>query len=191
MNEKEALVLVKKILPLKRYEHTLRVVAEAEKLAKQYGADLSKARLAAILHDYAKYRPVEEMRETVKKFPELPQDLLHCSGEILHAFVGAIYVQEEQGIVDEDILGAIQYHTTGRANMSTLEKIIFLADYIEPGRKFSGLKKAQALAKEDLDAACLFALKNSIQYLLDENLSIYPYTIEAYNDFLKIRKGRL
>lgn len=191
MNEKEAIAIVEKTLPIKRFEHTLRVVDESEKLAKHYGVDVSKARMAAVLHDYAKYRSMDEMRETVKEVPDLPEDLLHCSGEILHAFVGAVYVKEELGISDKDILSAIQYHTTGRAKMSKLEKIIFLADYIEPGRKFPGLKKAQELAQEDLDEACLFALKNSIQYLLSEDLSIYRYTIEAYNDFIKITKGRL
>src|SRR5690554_6514496 len=104
MSENDALKMIEKVLPLKRYEHTLRVVEEAEDLAKLYQVNVSKARLAAILHDYAKYRPIEEMKETVKKVSELPGELLDSSGEILHAFVGAYYVKTEQGVLDEEIL---------------------------------------------------------------------------------------
>lgn len=191
MNEKEAIAIIKDVLPVKRFEHTLRVVEEAEQLARRYDADPSKARLAAIFHDYAKYRPVEEMRETVKEIQDLPQDLLHCGEAILHAYVGAVYVKEELGILDEEILSAIRYHTTGRANMTKLEKIVFLADFIEPARKFPGVEKVREVAKEDLDMACLLSLKNNIRYLLECHLSVYRSTMEAYNDFLKITQGRL
>lgn len=191
MNEEKAIAIVKDTLPLKRFEHTMRVVDVAEKLAKQYDVDVAKARLAAILHDYAKYRPIEEMQETVKMVDELPKDLLEAGGEILHAFVGAYYVKSELRIDDEDILLAIRYHTTGRDNMTKLEKVVFLADYIEPMRSFPGVETVREKAAKNLDQACLQALKNMITFLVGKNAFVYKDTFDAYNYFVKITSRRV
>lgn len=191
MYEEEAIRLIEKVLPRKRYEHTLRVVKEAQILAERYHVDVDKARLASVLHDYAKYRPIEEMRKTVQQVPELPEDLLDCSGEILHAFVGAYYVKKEVGIQDEDILSAIRFHTTGRGNMTDLEKVVFLADFIEPMRSFPQLDKVREKALTSLDLACLAALKINVTYLVGKNAFIYKDTFEAYNYFVKITSGRV
>lgn len=189
MNEEQAFKVVRHALKPRRFEHTERVVMEATKLVGKYGGDLQKIRLAAILHDYAKYRSSLEMRETVIKSKNLSLDLLEYGDELLHSFVGAVYIKEELGVNDDVILSAIRYHTTGRAGMTKEEKIVFLADYIEPGRTFPQAKVTSELAEIDLDLACLESLKNTINYLSQKSLAIYPDTFEAYNDLvIKLKK---
>ena len=189
MKREQALAIIKEHLPEHRYIHTLGVCKTARWLAKTYGASVEKAELAAIFHDYAKYRPEEEMRAIIIR-EKLPQDLLHFHPELWHAPVGAYLVREEQGITDEDILNAIKYHTTGRAHMTLLEKIIYLADYIEPNRKsFPGLEEVRKLAKEDLDRAVFQCTANTIQYLIEKQVPVYPDTIHTYNSFLLIEEG--
>lgn len=184
MNRDEALKLVKPHLTDHRYEHTLGVTETAVELAEKYGADKEKTEIAAIFHDYAKFRPKEEMRQVVVDH-DLPKDLLEYSTELLHAPVGAILVRDEIGITDEDILGAITHHTSGRPNMTLIEKCVFLADYIEPGRKFPGVKEVRELASENLDAAIIQSLKNTVNFLMKKNQPVYPATFHTYNYLVK------
>ncbi|MQR95497.1 bis(5'-nucleosyl)-tetraphosphatase (symmetrical) YqeK [Fictibacillus phosphorivorans] len=184
MERNKALEIVKKQLTEHRYIHTLGVEEASLVLAKKYGVDLKKAEIAAIFHDYAKFRPKEEMREIVRS-ERLSQDLLHYGNEVLHAPVGAYLVKKEVGITDEDILRAIYYHTTGNGAMTLLEKVIFLADYIEPNRNFPGVESVREMAENDLDQACLMAVRNTITFLMKQNQKIYPLTFEAYNGLLQ------
>ncbi|HSU79957.1 MAG TPA: bis(5'-nucleosyl)-tetraphosphatase (symmetrical) YqeK [Candidatus Angelobacter sp.] len=175
---------VEGLLPEKRFQHTLRVAETAKRLAVTYGSDPEKAEIAALLHDLAKYFDLEKMKDSVTAHSEIPKDLLHFHPELWHAPVGAAYARENLEVLDQDILNAITYHTTGRAEMSLLEKIIFLADYIEPGRHFPGVEEVRELAKTDLDKAIAKALKNTIDFLLSRSQLIYPETIHAYNAFI-------
>jgi len=184
MNREEALALVKPQLKQERYEHTVRVMETAIQLAQTYGVDEEKAELAAIFHDYAKYRPLEEMRRWIES-TYLPKDLLHYHHELWHGPVGALLVEREIGINDREILDAIHYHTTGRAHMTQLDKVIFLADYIEPGRKFPGLEDVRQNSWEDLDYGCWMASKNTVFFLMSKSQPIYPETFHAYNAFTK------
>lgn len=188
MERHEALEIVKKQLTEHRYQHTIGVMETAVELAKRYGADEKKAELAAIFHDYAKFRPKEEMKQIILE-QNMPNDLLSYNTELWHAPVGAYLVQTEVGIQDEDILKAIRYHTSGRADMTLLEKIVYVADYIEPGRIFQGVEEVRALAQQDLDQALLQALKNTVQFLLKKNQPIYPDTIHTYNALIMKKKG--
>ncbi|MET3699315.1 predicted HD superfamily hydrolase involved in NAD metabolism [Bacillus oleivorans] len=183
MEREKALNVVKKQLKEERYIHTLGVVETAIKLAERYQVNPLEAELAAIFHDYAKYRPREEMRSIMIQ-EKMPDTLLQFHHELWHAPVGAYLVKTEVGIENERILDAIRSHTTGRPGMAELEKIIFLADYIEPGRSFPGVEEARKLAEENLDQAVLFALKNTIQFLLNKRQPIYPDTFHTYNYFL-------
>lgn len=187
MDRNEALRIVKGQLPERRFKHTVGVMETAVALAKLYGADEKKAELAAIFHDYAKYRSREEMEKVILE-ENLPRDLLEHNIELWHAPVGAVLVEKETGISDEDILNSIRYHTTGRAGMTLLEKIIFLADYIEPGRNFPGVDEVRALARENLDFAMIKALANTISFLLEKRQLIYPDTIHTYNDLINKRR---
>lgn len=181
MDRNQALQLIKRHLPERRYIHTLGVTDTAVMLAKQYGADEQKAELAGIFHDYAKYRPKEEMVSIIRS-EKMPQDLLLFDSELWHAPVGAYLIKKEVGIADEEILDAIRYHTTGRPGMTTLEKVVFLADYIEPNRSFPGVEEVREAAKNSLDKAIVLALQNTIRFLLSKNQLIYPQTVETYND---------
>lgn len=184
MKRDEAISRVRPYLTKERFEHTLRVADTAIELAAYYNESKEKAELAAIFHDYAKYRPLDELRRWISE-SYLPKDLLDYHHELWHGPVGALLIEWEYGIRDTDMKNAIYFHTTGRANMSNLEMIIFLADYIEPGRSFPGIEVVREMAYKSLIQACWMASRNSIQFLMQKNSRIYPDTFYAYNDFLK------
>ncbi len=187
MDRAKALALVKEQLTDKRYEHTIGVMETAIVLAGKFGVDSKKAELAAIFHDYAKFRSKEEMEKIIVD-QNMPKQLLEFHSELWHAPVGAYLVRMEAGIHDEDILQAIRFHTTGNKNMNILDKIVFLADYIEPGRKFPGVEDVRKVALENLDEAVVMALRNTIKFLLDKKQPIYPDTLETYNTLISYQK---
>lgn len=185
MDKEQALKLVKPHLSQKRYQHTKRVLTTALELAQRYDVDEEETMLAAVFHDYAKYRPLDEMSHIIKQ-NDLPLDLLSFHHELWHGPVASILVETEIGITNQQVKDAIYWHTTGRGNMSELEKVVYLADYIEPGRSFPGLSLIQKKAKEDLDEACFMAVRNTIQFLLERERLIYPETINMYNHLKRI-----
>jgi predicted HD superfamily hydrolase involved in NAD metabolism len=184
-----ALETVKQQLTEHRYVHTIGVMNTSIELAERFNADVKKAELAAIFHDYAKFRPKEEMKSIIIK-ENMAADLLIHSNELWHAPVGAYLVEKEVGITDVEILDAIKYHTTGRVNMNTLEKVIFLADYIEPGRIFPGVDEVRETAKTNLNKAVYEALRNTISFLLRRQQLVYPQTIHTYNDIVTLINER-
>ncbi|WP_040207909.1 bis(5'-nucleosyl)-tetraphosphatase (symmetrical) YqeK [Neobacillus jeddahensis] len=183
MEREKALQLVKKQLTEHRYQHTLGVMETAISLAGRFGADVKKAEIAAIFHDYAKFRPKNEMKEIIIN-QGFPEDLLTFNSELWHAPVGAYLVEKEAGITDHEILDAIRYHTSGRPNMTLLEKVIYLADYIEPGRHFPGVEEVREMARENLDLALIKAVQNTIFFLMKKNQTVYPETFFTYNDLI-------
>lgn len=187
MDRNEALKIVKVQLTDHRYQHTIGVMETAIALAKKYGADEKKAEIAAIFHDYAKFRPKEEMKKIITEV-KMPAILLDYNSELWHAPVGAFLVEKEVGIKDKDILEAIRYHTSGRKGMTLLEKIIYLADYIEPGRHFPGVDEVRELAQEDLNLALIKSVQNTIIFLMKKNQAVFPETFEAYNDLVIHRR---
>lgn len=180
MDRDSALSIVQKQMTEKRFIHTQGVVETAIKLAKIYGVDQKKAELAAIFHDYAKFRPVDEMKEIVVK-EQMDDALLVYGDELLHGPVGAFLVKNEVGIHDEDILNGIRYHTTGRARMTMLEKVIYIADYIEPNRSFTGVEEVRELAFKDIHQALIVSISNTINFLLSKKQPVFPSTLAAYN----------
>lgn len=190
MNRNEALQLVKEQITDKRYVHTLGVAETAVLLAERFGADVEKAELAAIFHDYAKFRPKEEMKQIIMN-QSMAKDLLNFHSELWHAPVGAYLVEQEAGITDREILAAIAYHTTGRVGMTLLEKVVYLADYIEPGRSFSGVDEVRETAKESLDLAMIQAIRNTIIFLMNKKQAIYPDTFRTYNDLILNLKEKM
>ncbi|EGK12560.1 bis(5'-nucleosyl)-tetraphosphatase (symmetrical) YqeK [Kroppenstedtia eburnea] len=190
MKRDERAEAVRKQLPKTRWEHTLRVMETAVELADRFGADREQARLAALLHDYCKFWPRERMEGIIRE-RGLPRDLLEHHVELWHAPVGAEVVREELGIEDEAVLDAIRYHTTGRPHMSLLDKVIFLADYIEPGRRFPGVEEVRQLARKDLDQAVLKSLDNTLVFLIQRSQKVYPLTLAARNDMVdRVRQPR-
>ena len=182
---------LKKILSERRYVHSLGVAEEAEKLARRYGADQSKAYLAGLVHDCAKEFPPEEMEGILKTEYGVPVDSMsRLMPKILHGPLGACEAQRKFEIYDPEILDAIKYHTTGKGNMSTLAKIIYIADYIEPNRDFEGVEKLRRLAYENIDEAIIAGIDETILDLIKRGLIIHPDTVHARNDLIIKRSQR-
>ena len=172
----------------KRYNHILRVEKAAIALAERYGADVFKARAAALLHDVTKRNTHEEQLRMAHEFGIIGAEEFEKSPKVAHAFTAAGYAEYVLGVGDADMLNAIRYHTTGRAGMSLLEKIIFLADGIEEGRTFAGVDEIRAAAFEDLDKAMLISLEITKAKIDGMGAYLHPYTAEAIDYFRNAAK---
>ena len=172
----------------KRFLHTLGVEELAVRLAAQNQVCVQLASTAALLHDCAKNMSDNELLEicAVNHVNLGPNE---AYPQLLHAFAAPYVAQEAFGALPEDLLDAICYHTTGRPQMTAIDKIIFSADYAEPSRKpFPGLKEARRLLLQDLDAGTLFILQNTVDYLQHQNALIHPYTFNALQSMQQLRK---
>ncbi len=175
-------------LSVKRYIHTLGVAEEAVKLAQIYGSvqEQQKARVAGLLHDCAKDYPESMRLRFCKEYKVKTDEIMNKQADLIHPFLGAEVAKREYQVMDEDVLNAIRYHTTGRKEMSLLEKIVFVADYIEPNReKFGGLEEARRLAYLDLDKAMKYILENTIEYVRARGRLLHPLSVEALEYYRK------
>lgn len=172
----------------KRYNHSLRVAKTASNLAKIYGLDEEKAYLAGVLHDCAKYNEkkyIDKLDIDISNYPVSSE-----TDPVLHSFLGAELAKKAYNINDEDLLSAISFHTTGKANMSKLEKIIFIADAIEPARDFKGIEDIRKESVVNLDETMLMLLDSSIKFLISKKLTINPLSIEARNYLIEEKNGK-
>jgi predicted HD superfamily hydrolase involved in NAD metabolism len=178
----------KKLDPL-RYEHVLSVSYTCMALAMKHGYDLKKAEIAGILHDCAKHYTDEELvAKCQKNGVKLTEEELMAPA-VIHAKYGAWLAQNKYGIEDEEILSAIACHTTGKPEMSMLDKIVYIADYIEPRRdKAENLPQMRELAFKDLDKTMYEILKSTLDYLKAKGASVDPMTQQAFDYFKKNRK---
>jgi predicted HD superfamily hydrolase involved in NAD metabolism len=181
--------MMKKKLDPMRYEHSLSVSYTCMALAMKYGYDLKKAEIAGILHDCAKHFTDEELVARCQKHGvKLTEEELMAPA-VIHAKYGAWLAQNKYGIDDEEILSAIACHTTGKPEMSMLDKIVYIADYIEPRRdKASNLPEMRELAFKDLDKTMYAILKSTLDYLEAKGATVDPMTQQAYDYFKKNRK---
>ena len=170
-------------LKYKRIPHVLGTEQEAIRLAEHYGGDVEKARVAALLHDCTKKLDMEEQLALCRHYGIQLDELEQKALKLLHAKTGAAIARDVFG-VDEEIYHAIWWHTTGHANMTLLEKIIYLADYIEPSRDFPGVDKLRKVCYEDLDKGLLLGLDMSIQEMTEMGNPVHRATVEA-RDALK------
>lgn len=189
MKHKAALKLIEGKLPKKRYEHSVRVAETAKEMAGIFGANRDKCYLAGILHDYSKYDDLGSMYQYVTKY-NLDPALLAFNSELLHGPVAATIMRFEHGVKDEDIYYAIANHTSGRPQMLLVEKIIYVADYIEPERDQPGVGEIRKLVFEDknLDLAIYEITKMTLKHLLKKNRPIYNRTIECYNYYNMVKE---
>lgn len=165
----------------KRYVHTLGVAYTAASLAMRYGYDCDKAYLAGLLHDCAKQYHDKEFFEKADEFNIVPNEAEKNFPSLLHAKVGANMAVSIYGVHDEEILSAIRCHTTGKPNMSMLDKIIYIADYIEPGRKrLRNIDEIREAAFTDLNKCIRWILNNTIEYLKYNGKTIDPLSEETY-----------
>ncbi len=190
MTRSELIDRLKKALKDKRFQHVLRVEETAIKLAEQYGVDVEKASIAGLCHDYAKQRPDEDFIAEIKK-KRLNPLLLDYGNAIWHGVVGAELIKDELGIWDEDILNAVRHHTTGAPVMTKLEQVIYMADYIEPGRDFTGVKKARVITAANLQAGVAYQTKHTLAYLIENGKPVYPKTIDTYNAWVPQYEGEI
>ena len=163
-----------------RFEHCIGVSKTAKKLAELNQYDEDKAALAGFIHDYAKQVSVEEYREVIKT-KGFDQDLLNWNRSIWHGIVGTYFIQRDLKITDSEILTAVRRHTTADVEMTTLDKIVFMADYIEPGRSFPGVEEARKITYANLDEGVGYQLAHTLEFLIEKRNKIYPRTLDAYN----------
>ncbi|MEE0685756.1 MAG: bis(5'-nucleosyl)-tetraphosphatase (symmetrical) YqeK [Lachnospiraceae bacterium] len=157
---------VKDVMTKSRYEHTLGVEFTAASLAMRYEVDIEKAELAGLLHDCAKCIDSEDTLDECKKYNIELTDVEKRNPFLIHSKLGAVHAKKLYGVDDEDIISAIRFHTTGKPDMTMLEKIIFIADYIEPGRdKAPNLKEIRKMSFMDIDEAMYMILKDTLDYL--------------------------
>src|SRR5699024_3362946 len=174
MKHKKALNLIEEKLPKKRYDHSVRVAETAVKLAEIFEADSDKCYLAGILHDYSKYDDLGDMYQYVTKY-NLDPTLLAINSELLHGPVASTKMTLEHGVKDEYIFYASSSHTSGRVQMLLTEKIIYVADFIEPERTQKGVDKIREIVFEDkkLDLAIYEITRLTLKQLLKKNRPIY------------------
>lgn len=174
---------VKNNLSEKRYLHTVRVAKLAKELALTYGAQIDAVEKAALMHDYLKETPNNELKQIIET-AKVPQAILSEHPILWHGPAVAAIAETEFGITNESIIQAVRYHTTGRPQMDLIEEIIFIADYMEPARSFPGIEHVRHAAKESLEQAILLALTNTIIHLIKQGGSIHPMTFLAYNAYV-------
>lgn len=178
---------VKKYMDEMRFHHTLGVMYTAAALAMCHGADVERAQIAGLLHDCAKCIPNDKKLKLCRRHNIPVSETEQKSPYLLHARLGAFIAEEKYGIHDPEILSAIEFHTTGRAAMSLLEEIIYIADYIEPMRsKAANLPEVRRLAFEDIDKAVYVTMRDTIRYLEQGKSCLDNQTVVAYNYYKKI-----
>ena len=172
--------LVKSRLSEKRWTHTKNVKKMAVKLARRWGADPEKAAMAAILHDSAKEMPKQELLQIFADNAIMAESGPQRPSPVWHGIAAAILAETQWGITDPEILSAIRCHTTGKPDMSKLDKILYLADMTSAERVWPGVEELRALEMEDLDRALCDALKRSIDFVEEKNGTLDPESVAAY-----------
>ena len=165
----------------KRIPHVLGTEQEAARLALHYGADVNKARVAALLHDCTKKLNMEEQKALCERYQIQLDELEQNALKLLHSKTGAAIARDIFG-VDEEIYLAINWHTTGRAGMSLLEKIIYMADYIEPTRDFEGVEELRRVTYENLDAGLELGLATTVEDMHQRGNPVHSATIAALDE---------
>lgn len=184
MKLEEMRELLQESLAPKRFKHSVAVYETALDLAKAHALDkklTEKVAVSALLHDCGRQVATKESAAKAHELKITINEIEEKQPILLHAKLGVYYAKEKYGVVDEEILDGISYHTTGKANMSVLAMIVFLADMIEPARDFPGVEDLRKLAYKNLEAAMLQAYSNTIKYLLKDGQLIHPDCIEGYN----------
>lgn len=184
ISENEALKIISSRLSKSRYLHSLEMAKVARQMAEQYGENSSRAYLTGLLHDYAKGIAGNDLIKMAQEYNLIIDDVDLQVPDLLHAPVGAFLLERDLGITDVGILQAVRCHTVGCVNMTVLDKIIYLADMIEPGRDYPGLERLRCLAMRNLDTAMLFGLETTIKYCIDCARILHPQTIAVRNWFL-------
>ncbi len=187
-NVDEICEYLKNNLTEKRFAHTMGVAETAQSLAEMWGADSSLAFLAGLVHDCAKEIPYNQTIEKLTENGYIPDEIEKQSTALLHAPYGAILAKEIFGIEDTEVLNAIKYHTVGRPDMTLLEKIIYVADFIEPNRHYKEAQFIRELAFKDLNKAVLRECDIVIGFNQDKGKAVHPATLITRDYYFKLTK---
>lgn len=176
-------------LNTQRFQHSLNVAESARQLAEKYGADPAKAYTAGLLHDVMKNASADEQLGVLSEagVELLPTE--QYNKKLWHSISGAVYVKFVMGFDDRDIINAVRYHTTGRAGMSLLEKVVYLADYISAERDYKGVDEMRKLCETSMDDAIAYALEFGIPDLVKRGQVIHPNSIDLYNEVIIRKQG--
>lgn len=182
----ELIRAMEKELKYARFVHTMGVAFTATSMAACYGTDIWKAEIAGILHDCAKYCSTEKMESLCKKEGIRISEIEKGNTALLHSKAGSVLAKTKYGVTDPEILEAIRFHTTGRPGMTLLEKIIFISDYIEPGRTTAPrLDEIRKTAFADIDEALRMILSDTLKYLSSSGKEVDPMTQKTYDYYLR------
>lgn len=186
--ENQIIDYLKSNLKESRFKHSLGVRDTAVDLAKRYNADIEKARTAGLVHDCAKNMSGEEIIKLCEADGYELDEVSLKSPSLMHGLAGSIIAKKVMGIEDPEILSAVRYHTTGKKNMTLIEKIIYIADYIEPSRDFPYVEVLRETTKKDLDEGLLLAFNNTLKFVMDKGHLIHFDTVEARNYLIYNKK---
>lgn len=190
MNINDYKQIIKPMMSEHRYIHSVNVSKEAKRLAKIYGADEEKAVTAGILHDITKELDKQEQLQIIHSGGIILDNIQKDAPKLWHGISGSVYINKQLNIDDEDIINAIRYHTTGRANMSLLEKIIFVADFTSEERTYKGVETMRKKSRKSLEEAMLYGYKFTFTDLSARELAIHPDEINCYNEIV-LEKSQL
>lgn len=191
MTMEQAQRLAKKTLSARRYRHTQNVAAAARQLALRWGANPDKAELAGWLHDIVKEKSGAELLQLMQQDGIMAGSTRSRPKPIWHGPCGAIYAKHRCGVRDEGILSAIACHTTGKPDMTLLDKVLFLADVVSEERDFEGVDEIRALSQKDIDAAVIAAMEENIRYLQRAGKSLDHDTEEALRSLKARHNSRM
>jgi nicotinate-nucleotide adenylyltransferase len=180
-NTEEYIKLIKETLSSYRFHHSMCVAEKAKELARKYGIDEEKAFVAGILHDITKEMPNDEQIKLIEENGCKLSDFEKSNHRIFHQMSGAAYVKNVLGIEDEDIISGIRYHTTGRANMTLFEMLIYLADFTSADRSYPDVDIMRQKTDESLLEGMLYSLKYTICDVVSHERTLHPDTLDCYN----------
>ncbi len=170
-----------------RYRHTLGVVEVAVKLAKAHGENMEQARMAALLHDCGKHCPPDEAISMLEAIGYIPNEVERHDPMLLHGRIGALVARERFHVTDSHILSAVACHTTGKTGMSRLDKVVYVADYIEPGRDGDWVHPLRTVAYHDLDDCVVMCADSTLTHVMRKGKPIHPDTMLMRNELLMER----
>ena len=186
----ELLNEIKKRLSQYRFIHSINVADEAKRLALKYGADAEKAYTAGLAHDIMKDTPKEKQLELFEKYGVKLTDVELASPKTWHAMSGELFLRNELGFTDSEILSAVRYHTTAKANMSLLEKVLYIADYTSAERDYEDVDVMRKKADSSLEEAMLYGLQFTIDEMVREGRPVHPDSLYAYNEVAILENKR-
>lgn len=181
--------IIRPFLTEKRFYHSKCVSKEAGVLARRFGADPEKAEIAGMLHDIMKDTDADKQLKIMERFGIIRNNIEKQKPKLWHAISGAAYIEHELNVRDPDILSAVRWHTTGRKDMTLLDKVIFIADFISADRDYEGVEEMRKLAETSLEKAMIEGIVFTANEQFEKHMLLGTDMIDAYNDAVLLVYG--